>query len=69
MILDFLYYLYIVFLSVVCMEIVAIFTHKYIMHGIGWTFHKSHHQKRESLFELNDIYFILCHDRLFDNNV
>ncbi len=58
MILDFLFYLFIVFLSVLLMEIVAIFTHKYIMHGIGWVFHKSHHQKRESLFELNDIYFI-----------
>ena len=58
MILDFLYYVSIIFLSIIFMEIVAIFTHKYIMHGIGWVFHKSHHQKRKSLFELNDVYFI-----------
>ena len=58
MILDSLYYLSIIFLSIIFMEIVAIFTHKYIMHGIGWVLHKSHHQKRKSLFELNDIYFI-----------
>ncbi len=58
MILDFLYYTSIVFLSIIFMEIVAIFTHKYIMHGIGWVFHESHHRKRQNLFELNDIYFI-----------
>ena len=41
------------------MEIIAIVSHKYIMHGIGWYFHKSHHSKRKSVFELNDMYFIL----------
>ena len=41
------------------MEIIAIVSHKYIMHGIGWYFHKSHHSKRKSTFELNDMYFIL----------
>lgn len=38
------------------MEGVAWFTHKYIMHGIGWAWHKSHHHPRKGLFELNDLY-------------
>ena len=40
------------------MEIVAILTHKYIMHGPGWIFHRSHHEKQKKLFELNDVYAI-----------
>ncbi len=40
------------------MEIVAIFAHKYIMHGPGWFLHKSHHKKHNNKFELNDLYFI-----------
>ena len=41
------------------MEIIAILSHKYIMHGPGWFLHKSHHEKNESFFELNDYYFII----------
>tara|TARA_Y100001970_G_scaffold175131_1_gene213673 strand:- start:1 stop:390 length:390 start_codon:yes stop_codon:yes gene_type:complete len=43
------------------MEIIAIFTHKYIMHGPGWFLHKSHHinyLNNKNKYELNDIYFI-----------
>ena len=41
------------------MEFVAIFSHKYIMHGPGWIFHKSHHiNKDKHKFELNDYYFL-----------
>jgi beta-carotene 3-hydroxylase len=40
----------------VLMEGVAWFTHKYIMHGFGWIWHKSHHEPRKGLFELNDLY-------------
>ena len=49
----------IIIFSVLMMEIIAIFTHKYIMHGPGWALHKSHHEKHNNLFELNDIYAIL----------
>jgi len=52
-----LYFLIIV-LSVLIMELIAIITHKYIMHGPGWWLHKSHHSKHTHRFELNDIYFL-----------
>ena len=38
------------------MEGVAWFTHKYIMHGFLWIWHKSHHEPREGAFELNDLF-------------
>ena len=38
------------------MEGVAIFSHKYVMHGFGWFLHESHHRPRQGLFELNDLY-------------
>lgn len=41
------------------MEFVAWFMHKYVMHGILWFLHKSHHQKGKGFFELNDLYFLL----------
>jgi beta-carotene 3-hydroxylase len=40
----------------VLMEGVAWFTHKYIMHGMGWAWHHSHHHQRKGTFELNDLY-------------
>lgn len=40
-------------------EFLAWFTHKYIMHGIAWYFHKDHHQKKEGFFEKNDFFFIV----------
>ncbi len=40
------------------MEGVAWFTHRYIMHGFLWTWHKDHHQHHEGFFERND-YFAL----------
>ncbi|MBI72153.1 MAG: hypothetical protein CMG61_01630 [Candidatus Marinimicrobia bacterium] len=55
---NFLMHLLIIFLSIIVMEIVAIFAHKYIMHGPGWFLHKSHHKKHNNKFELNDLYFI-----------
>lgn len=41
------------------MEWVAAFTHKYVMHGILWSLHKSHHQKPKGFFEWNDLYFLI----------
>ena len=57
--LNILLYLFIVIVSVIFMEIVAIFTHKYIMHGVGWFLHKSHHTNHDNKFELNDFYFVI----------
>ncbi len=42
------------------MEIIAWFTHKYIMHGILWRLHKDHHKKEsKGFFEHNDFFFLL----------
>ena len=36
------------------MEVVAIVSHKYVMHGFLWSLHKSHHEPRIGAFERND---------------
>lgn len=41
------------------MEGVAWFTHKYIMHGILWVWHESHHKPHKGFWEKNDLFFIL----------
>lgn len=41
------------------MEAVAWFTHKYIMHGFMWRWHKSHHEPRHGLFEKNDLFALV----------
>lgn len=38
------------------MEFVAWFTHKYIMHGFLWSWHRSHHTVRKGLLEKNDLF-------------
>jgi beta-carotene 3-hydroxylase len=46
-----------IFLAVfVGMEGVAWAAHKYLMHGPLWFLHESHHEPRESWFELNDLF-------------
>lgn len=45
--------------TVVAMEWVAWFSHKYIMHGWGWAWHASHHRPRDGWFELNDLYAVV----------
>lgn len=44
--------------TVVLMEIVAYSAHRWIMHGWGWGWHKSHHEEREGVFEKNDLYAV-----------
>ena len=41
------------------MEFVAWFTHKYIMHGFLWTWHKSHHTKHDHALEKNDLFAVV----------
>ena len=38
------------------MEGVAVFSHKYVMHGFLWCWHESHHLPREGIFEKNDLF-------------
>lgn len=40
------------------MEGVAWFSHKYIMHGFGWNWHKDHHNHHKGFFEKNDYYAV-----------
>ncbi len=42
------------------MEAVAWFTHKFVMHGLLWIWHKDHHKKESSgFFEHNDFFFLV----------
>ena len=41
------------------MESVAWFTHKYIMHGFMWTWHRSHHKIHNHYFERNDLFALV----------
>ena len=38
------------------MEGVAWFTHKYIMHGFLWSWHRSHHKVHGHALEMNDLF-------------
>lgn len=41
------------------MEGFAWFTHRYVMHGFLWVWHRSHHEPRTGLFELNDLFAVV----------
>lgn len=41
------------------MEGFAWFTHKYVMHGFLWVWHRSHHELRHGVFELNDLFAVV----------
>ncbi|WP_316851436.1 sterol desaturase family protein [Pedobacter agri] len=51
--------LMILILTIVAMECLSWFIHKYLFHGPLWFMHKSHHQKSHSFFEWNDLFAIL----------
>lgn len=56
----FIFNILVVIFAFIGMEMVAWFTHKYIMHGLLWLLHKDHHQKsKASFFEYNDFFFLL----------
>ena len=40
-------------------EFVAWFTHKYIMHGFLWTWHRSHHTVHDHALEKNDLFALV----------
>ena len=41
------------------MEFMAWFTHKFVMHGLGWYFHEDHHRPHKGFFEKNDFFFLI----------
>jgi len=50
----------IIIAAILAMEFMAWFSHKYIMHGKMWHFHKDHHDhSNDSFFEKNDIFFLI----------
>lgn len=52
-------YIAIVVATFFFMEFMAWFTHKYVMHGLMWYFHKDHHQHEPGFFEKNDVFFLI----------
>ena len=51
--------LFIVIITFIIMEGVAWVTHKYIMHGILWTWHRSHHRLHSHALERNDLFALV----------
>jgi len=49
----------IVLASAAAMELVAWSSHKYIMHGFGWGWHRDHHEPHDKLLEKNDLYALV----------
>ncbi len=41
------------------MEGVAWASHKFIMHGFGWGWHRDHHERHDDVFEKNDLYALV----------
>lgn len=51
--------LLIVLATFAAMEWVAWASHKYIMHGWGWGWHRDHHEPHDKLLEKNDLYALV----------
>jgi len=49
----------VVLVSVAAMEFVAWSSHKYIMHGFGWAWHRDHHEPHDRLLEKNDLFALV----------
>ena len=49
----------IVIATVLAMECLAWGSHKYVMHGFGWAWHRDHHEPHDGFFEKNDLYAIV----------
>lgn len=58
---DILIKIAVVLVTVVFMEFVAWFAHKYIMHGLLWSWHEDHHDPmhKTGFFEKNDRFFLV----------
>ncbi|MFA0961545.1 sterol desaturase family protein [Roseivirga sp. BDSF3-8] len=49
----------ILLLSFIGMELFSWAFHKYVMHGLLWSIHKTHHVPGKGFFELNDLFSLL----------
>lgn len=45
--------------AMAAMEWIAWASHKYIMHGPGWGWHRDHHEPHDNLLEKNDLYALV----------
>ncbi|PHN04197.1 sterol desaturase family protein [Flavilitoribacter nigricans] len=57
-----LLYIGITIATVLFMEFVAWFAHKYVMHGFLWDWHEDHHlphHEKDGFFEKNDLFFLV----------
>ena len=45
--------------TVAAMEGVAWASHKYVMHGFGWAWHRDHHEPHDKRFERNDLFALV----------
>jgi beta-carotene 3-hydroxylase len=45
--------------TVIVMEPLVALTHRYVMHGFGWAWHRDHHQPGHQRFERNDLYALV----------
>ena len=46
----------IVLVTILAMEGVAWASHKYIMHGFAWAWHRDHHEPHDKVLETNDLF-------------
>ncbi|WP_349975427.1 sterol desaturase family protein [Pseudomonas sp. WHRI 8519] len=46
-------------MALIGMEGLAFVAHKYVMHGWGWGWHRSHHEPRTGRFEKNDLFAVV----------
>lgn len=46
----------IVIATMLAMEGVAWASHKYVMHGFGWAWHRDHHEPHDGVLEKNDLF-------------
>lgn len=49
----------IILASVAAMEFIAWYSHKYIMHGWGWGWHRDHHEPHNNALEKNDLFGVV----------
>ncbi|MFN2099943.1 sterol desaturase family protein [Altererythrobacter sp. MF3-039] len=49
----------IVLVTILAMEGVAWASHKYIMHGFGWAWHRDHHEPHDKILEKNDLFALV----------
>jgi beta-carotene 3-hydroxylase len=45
--------------AMAAMEVVAWASHRYVMHGFGWAWHRDHHEPHDRLLEKNDLFALV----------